>query len=154
MGWWTSRSMTTSAWMPVPAHLRTPHAEPAGLGRNDIPCARAASGGASPQGSRRITAPLSSPGWSPPCTSRGWQCPASCRDDRSTPDLLTSRHRPLPTGLVAPSNATGGFHGEYSRFPTVVPTHNIDGSHTSKYSCQYVRVKERALMERSSPCFT
>lgn len=107
-----------------------------------------------PQGSRRTTAPLSSPGWSPPCTSRGWQCPASCRDDRSTPDLLTSRHRPLPTGLVAPSNATGGSHGEYSRFPTVVPTHNIDGSHTSKYSCQYVRVKERALMERSSPCFT
>lgn len=33
--------------MPVPAHLRTPHAEPAGLGRNGIPCARAASGGAS-----------------------------------------------------------------------------------------------------------
>ena len=99
MGWWTSRSMSTSAWTRVSAHLRIPCVEHSGPGRNGVPWARAAYGGASRQGPHRTAAPLSPSGWIPSCTFSGWQCPAACRGDRFRPDLLTSRRRPPPRRL-------------------------------------------------------
>lgn len=53
-------------------------------------------------------------------------------------------------GKVGPSNATGGSHGEYSRFPAVVLTRNITGPQTVKYSTRGWREEGQAASPRNS----
>ena len=94
--------MSTSAWTRVSAHLRIPCVEHSGPGRNGVPWARAAYGGASRQGPHRTAAPLSPSGWIPSCTFSGWQCPTGPAHVAASPTTPPIKWLPA-TPLVAPT---------------------------------------------------
>lgn len=130
----TARSMTTPALTPVPLLLRTLRAEhrqrraaAAFLGRG--PPVVETLPGRVPDNSSSIAGRMESAAHFP-C----FAAPVSVQEQPLQIGLAHVCGAHQPAGKAAPGNAAGGSHGGSSRFPAVVPTGNISGSHTSKYS--------------------
>lgn len=91
-----------------------------------------------------------------PRSSRALQRPTD-RPGQSVhfrPGRLPSRERSPVNGQVDPNDATRGSHGEYSRYPGVVPTRNIAGPLTEPIEgsshCQATDIGRRDLQRRAS----